>query len=192
METNCFKCLEHCCLLLKVTGNSTWLYKLHSICTFQRSSFIEVTSWLPYIETQDPSVLLLLNSGKGGNNEGKLVKITYSYFYILLCCIGLCHLSPFKTWQVYNHMTLSRKREIDALLSTLHCTTQTTMLLKTLKQATGWIFTQPPIISLFDQKFFQIWWTTRNQKVGAHNLTLDFTYFIWFHIFWYILIYSIL
>lgn len=36
----------------------------------ERSSFKEVTSWLPYIETQDPSVLLLLNSGKGGNNKG--------------------------------------------------------------------------------------------------------------------------
>lgn len=36
----------------------------------EKSSFKEVTSWLPYIETQDPSVLLLLNSGKGANNEG--------------------------------------------------------------------------------------------------------------------------
>jgi len=54
--------------------------KVHSICTLQRSSFKEVTSWLPYIETQDPSVLLLLNSGKGGDNEGKPVKQTYEFF----------------------------------------------------------------------------------------------------------------
>jgi len=68
----------------------------NSICTFQRSSFKEVTSWLPYIETQDPSVLLLLNSGKGGNNKGKPVKLTYAHFYILLFCASLCHFSCFK------------------------------------------------------------------------------------------------
>ncbi|KAL9987180.1 hypothetical protein ACROYT_G001439 [Oculina patagonica] len=36
----------------------------------EKSSFKEVTSWLPYIETQDPSVLLLLNSGKGSGCQG--------------------------------------------------------------------------------------------------------------------------
>ena len=58
----------------------------NSICTFQRSSFKEVTSWLPYIETQDPSVLLLLNSGKGGNNKGKPVKLTYAHLYFIVLC----------------------------------------------------------------------------------------------------------
>ncbi|KAJ7365833.1 hypothetical protein OS493_002554 [Desmophyllum pertusum] len=36
----------------------------------EKASFKEVTSWLPYIKTQDPSVLLLLNSGKGGSSAG--------------------------------------------------------------------------------------------------------------------------
>lgn len=36
----------------------------------QDSSFKEVTSWLSYVESQDPSVLLLLNSGKGDSNRG--------------------------------------------------------------------------------------------------------------------------
>ena len=70
------------CLLVAIGDREFYMYKSHSICNFQRSSFKEVISWLPYIETQDPSVLLLLNSGKGGDNEGKPVKITYACFYI--------------------------------------------------------------------------------------------------------------
>ncbi|XP_068694188.1 alpha- and gamma-adaptin-binding protein p34-like isoform X2 [Montipora foliosa] len=34
------------------------------------SSFTIVKSWLSYVESQDPSVLLLLNSGKGGGGDG--------------------------------------------------------------------------------------------------------------------------
>lgn len=37
---------------------------------FQKSSFHNVKSWLPYVETQDPSVLLLLDSGKGNSSKG--------------------------------------------------------------------------------------------------------------------------
>ncbi|XP_027058174.1 alpha- and gamma-adaptin-binding protein p34-like [Pocillopora damicornis] len=35
----------------------------------EKSSFHNVKSWLPYIETQDPSVLLLLDSGKGNSSK---------------------------------------------------------------------------------------------------------------------------
>lgn len=35
----------------------------------EKSSFNNMKSWLPYIKKQDPSVLLLLNSGKGDSSE---------------------------------------------------------------------------------------------------------------------------
>ncbi|XP_068694192.1 alpha- and gamma-adaptin-binding protein p34-like isoform X4 [Montipora foliosa] len=38
------------------------------------SSFTIVKSWLSYVESQDPSVLLLLNSGKGGGGDGGISK----------------------------------------------------------------------------------------------------------------------
>lgn len=35
----------------------------------EKASFKEVTSWLPFVESQEPSVLLLLSSGKVGDDE---------------------------------------------------------------------------------------------------------------------------
>ncbi|CAH3175053.1 unnamed protein product [Porites evermanni] len=40
----------------------------------EKSSFEEVASWLSYIESKDPSVLLLINSGKGELDNGGVSK----------------------------------------------------------------------------------------------------------------------
>lgn len=59
----------------------------------EKSSFKEVISWLSYIESQNPSVLLLLNSGKGEDRGGMLSDqelavwcLNYSFELIDMIC----------------------------------------------------------------------------------------------------------